>query len=289
MAQKKKLDRKKTPSADAVTQAWARLRIAAPDPHFSLTAIDPADKPFSSGDKAADREAVQALAEEIDTLQNLFYADRRYKMLLVLQGLDTSGKDGTLRTVFGRTSPIGVRAVAWRAPNDAERAHDPLWRIHKEVPGLGEIVVFNRSHYEDVLVPAANGQIDAAETRRRYAQFNDFERMLAETGTVVVKCLLHISKDEQRVRLQERLDDPTKRYKFQRGDLEVRKQWDAYQRLYEQAIAATGAPWAPWIIVPADSKTHRNLMIGQAVRDTLRSLELRYPDDDPALRSLKVR
>jgi polyphosphate kinase 2 (PPK2 family) len=191
--------------------------------------------------------------------------------------------------VFGRTSPIGVRAVAWRAPNDMERAHDPLWRIHAQVPGAGEIVVFNRSHYEDVLVPAALGQIDEAERLRRYTQINDFERMLAETGTVVVKFLLHISKDEQRVRLQERLDDPTKRYKFQRGDLEVRKQWDTYQRLYEQAVAATGAPWAPWIIVPADSKTHRNLMIGQAVRDTLRSLDLRYPDDDPALASLKVR
>jgi PPK2 family polyphosphate:nucleotide phosphotransferase len=289
MAQKKKQDGKNAPSADAVRQAWARLRIAAPDPHFSLSAIDPADKPLSSGDKAGDRAAVDALAQEIDELQNLFYADRRFKMLLVLQGLDTSGKDGTLRTVFGRTSPIGVRAVAWRAPNDMERAHDPLWRIHAQVPGAGEIVVFNRSHYEDVLVPAALGQIDEAERLRRYTQINDFERMLAETGTVVVKFLLHISKDEQRVRLQERLDDPTKRYKFQRGDLEVRKQWDTYQRLYEQAVAATGAPWAPWIIVPADSKTHRNLMIGQAVRDTLRSLDLRYPDDDPALASLKVR
>jgi PPK2 family polyphosphate:nucleotide phosphotransferase len=289
MAQKKKQDREKTLSSDAAAKAWARLRIAAPDPHFSLSAIDPADKPFSSGDKATDRAAVTQLAQEIDELQNLFYADRRYKMLLVLQGLDTSGKDGTLRTVFGRTSPIGVRAVAWRAPNETERAHDPLWRIHAQVPGAGEIVVFNRSHYEDVLVPPALGQIDEAETRRRYGQFNDFERMLAETGTVVVKFLLHISKDEQRVRLQERLDDPTKRYKFQRGDLEVRKQWDTYQRLYEQAVAATAAPWAPWFIVPADSKTHRNLMIAQAVRETLRSLDLRYPDDDPALRTLKVR
>lgn len=269
-------------------KAWLRLRLSCADDTFSLEGIDPGDKPFSGGDKAKDRLRVDALAQELDGLQNLLYADRRHKVLVVLQGLDASGKDGTLRTVFGRMSPLGVRTVGWRAPNEAERAHDYLWRIHQQVPAAGEIVVFNRSHYEDVLVPVVSGAIDAAETKRRYAQINDFERMLVETGTVVLKFMLHISSDEQRERLQERVDDPAKRYKFQRGDLEVRKQWDDYQRAYGRMLGATATPWAPWTIVPADSKTHRNLMIALALRESLQSLDLQYPDDDPTIAGLKV-
>jgi PPK2 family polyphosphate:nucleotide phosphotransferase len=268
---------------------WARWRFTSQEESFPLDAIDPAAKPFSGGDKAGDKKRVDELAQELDELQNKFFADRRFKMLVVLQGLDTSGKDGTLRTVFGRMSPLGVRAVGWKAPNEAERDHDYLWRIHKEVPGAGEIVVFNRSHYEDVLVPVVNGDIDDTETKRRYAQINDFERLLAETGTLVVKFMLHISKEEQRRRLQDRLDDPSKRYKFQRGDLNVRKQWGDYQKAYARMLGATSTPWAPWIVVPADSKTHRNLMIALALRECFRSLPLRYPDEDPALATVKVR
>jgi PPK2 family polyphosphate:nucleotide phosphotransferase len=281
---KKQVSRSKAAEQDA----WGRWRLAAPDPAFTLSALDPGETPFSSGDKASDRAAVQTLADELDTLQNLFYADHRYKMLVVLQGTDTSGKDGTLRAVFGRMSPIGVRAVAWRAPSEFERAHDFLWRIHREVPAAGEIVCFNRSHYEDVLVPVVAGHIDAEETARRYAHINAFERLLAETGTVVLKFLLHISREEQRDRLQQRIDEPDKRWKFQHGDLEVRLHWEAYQEAYARAIGATATPWAPWTIVPADSKTHRNLMIARAVRDAVRALDLRYPDPDPALRRLKV-
>lgn len=266
----------------------SRLRIAAPRASFNLAAIDPGQEPCSAGSKGMDRERVEALAIELDALQNLFYADRRFKLLVVLQGLDTSGKDGTLRTVFGRMSPLGVRTVAWKVPTEAERARDFLWRIHQEVPACGEVVVFNRSHYEDVLVPVVNGSLSAAQTELRYAHINHFERMLAESGTVILKFMLHISKDEQRVRLQQRLDEPDKRYKFQRGDLEVRKQWDAYQEAYARMIAATGTRWAPWIVVPSDSKTHRNLMIAQVLRDALTGLGLRFPDDDPSLASLKV-
>ena len=267
---------------------WARWRIEAPAERFSLAALDPREKPFSSGDKAADRARVDELAQELDALQNLFYADRRYKLLVVLQGQDTSGKDGTLRAVFGRMSPIALRTVAWQVPGAAERAHDFLWRIHREVPAHGEIVCFNRSHYEDVLVPVVSGAISGAEKQRRYAQINDFERLLSETGTVVLKFMLHISKEEQRERLQARIDDPEKRWKFQRGDLDVRKQWDAYQLAYEQALAATATAWAPWTVVPADSKTHRNLMIAQAVRDAMHALDLRYPDEDPLLKDVRV-
>ena len=257
-------------------------------PRFDLTRIDPSTKPMSSGDKAADKAAVDALALELDALQDLFYADRRFKLLVVLQGTDTSGKDGTIRGVFGQMSALGVHTVGWKAPSADEKAHDHLWRIHARVPGAGEVVIFNRSHYEDVLVPVVSGWITPEQTKQRYAQINDFERMLTETGTVVLKFMLHISKDEQRLRLQERLDDPTKRWKFALGDLDARKHWAEYQQAYSDAIAATGTPWAPWTIVPADSKTHRNLMIATAVKEALLACKLRYPPDDPALKGLRV-
>ncbi len=255
---------------------------------FALKRFDPAAKPFGSGDKTRDKEATAALATELDALQNLFYADKRFKLLVVLQGTDTSGKDGTIRGVFGQMSALGVHTVGWKAPTEPESARDYLWRIHGQVPGNGEVTIFNRSHYEDVLVPPVSGWITPAQTRQRYAQINDFERMLTETGTVIVKFLLHISKDEQRVRLQERLDDPTKHWKFALGDLDARKQWDAYQTAYSAAVAATGTPWAPWTIVPADSKTHRNLMIATVMKQVLTGLKLRYPPGDPALNNIKV-
>lgn len=255
---------------------------------FDLAAIAPGAKPYSNGDKQADKAAVEALARELDELQNLFYADRRFKLLVVLQGTDTSGKDGTLRGVFGQMSALGVHTVGWKAPSEPERAHDYLWRIHQQVPGNGEVMIFNRSHYEDVLVPVVNGWITPEQTQQRYAHINDFERMLSETGTVVCKFMLHISNEEQKARLQERLDDPTKRWKFSVGDLDVRKQWAAYQKAYADAISATGTPWAPWTIVPADSKTHRNLMIATVMKQVFKSLKLRYPPDDPALAKLKI-
>ncbi len=255
---------------------------------FSLATLDPAARPFANGDKAADRVAVDELAQELDTLQDLFRADRRYKLLVVLQGTDTSGKDGTIRGVFGRMSALGVHTVGWKAPNEPELAHDYLWRIHQQVPGAGDVMLFNRSHYEDVLVPVVQGWITPAQTRQRFAHINDFERMLSETGTVILKFMLHISFEEQGRRLQERVDDPTKHWKFSMGDLDARKQWDQYQKAYEVLLGATSSPWAPWTVVPSDSKTHRNLMIATLVRDTLKSLDLRYPPSDPALKGLKI-
>lgn len=260
---------------------------AAPGKAFDLSSASPGAKPFSTGSKAGDQAAADALAVEIDTLQNLLYADGRHKLLVVLQGTDTSGKDGTLRTVFGRTSPLGVRTVGWKAPSEEERAHDFLWRIHREVPRNGEIVVFNRSHYEDVLVPWVGGAFGEDELLRRYAQINDFERMLTETGTTIAKFMLHISKDEQRKRLQERVDDPAKRWKFQPGDLVVREKWDDYQRAYERAISMTGTPWAPWTVVPADSKSHRNVMIATLLKQMLEGMHLSFPNKD-AVASIKV-
>lgn len=258
------------------------------DGKTSLANWDPGAKPFSEGKKSDDKTAVEELAQEIDALQNLFFADGRYKMLLVLQGTDTAGKDGTVRGVFARTSPLGVHTVGWKAPTETERAHDFLWRIHQQVPGAGEIMVFNRSHYEDVLVPVVNGWITPEQTRQRYEQINAFERLLAQSGTVVLKCLLHISKEEQRERLQDRIDDPAKHWKFSMGDIAVSKQWDAYRLAYDNALNATHTEWAPWTVIPADSKTHRNLMIGTLVRDSLKALKLRFPAQDPTQVGMRV-
>jgi PPK2 family polyphosphate:nucleotide phosphotransferase len=253
-----------------------------------LARFDPAAKPFSSGDKAADKAAVEELAIEIDQLQNLLYADRRHKLLVVLQGTDTAGKDGTIRSVFGRCSPLGVHTMGWTAPTPEERDHDFLWRIHQRVPGAGDLTVFNRSHYEDVLVPVVHGTVKGEALRQRYRQINEFERLLTETGTTVLKFMLHISGEEQRGRLQERIDDPAKAWKFQSADLEVRTRWDDYQAAYGALLAATSTALAPWTVVPADSKTHRNLMIATLVRDTLRSLGLRFPPPAPEMIGLKV-
>lgn len=250
--------------------------------------FDPAAKPYSSGDKAKDVADTQALADELDALQNMFYADKRFKLLVVLQGTDTSGKDGTVRGIFNRTSPLGVHTVGWRAPNEEERAHDYLWRIHRNLPGAGEMMIFNRSHYEDVLVPPVNGWITPAQTAQRYAQINDFERMLTETGTVILKFMLHISSDEQKQRLQERINDPTKHWKFSLGDLDARKRWKDYQKAYEALLNATSTTWAPWTVVPANSKTHRNLMVATLVCEALRKLKLRFPPSDPKLKGLVI-
>ncbi|HPK34046.1 PPK2 family polyphosphate kinase [Ottowia sp.] len=266
----------------------ARWQVPAGGKGFALSRCDPSAKPMAYADKDDGKARVAELASEIDRLQDIFYADGRFALLVVLQGMDAAGKDGTIRAVFKETSPLGVRTVGWKAPSDIERAHDYLWRIHQQMPRKSEFMVFNRSHYEDVLVPVVNGWIDAATTRQRYAQINDFERLLSENGTVIMKFMLHIGPEEQRKRLQERVDDPTKHWKFSMGDLDVRKQWQPYQQAYENLLRATSTAWAPWTVVPADSKTHRNLMIATLVRDRLKALKLRYPPDDPQLKGLIV-
>ena len=278
----KKAAKKRTAWQPALVTAGKKSKARA------LADFDPSAKPYSDGDKTADSAAVEALAQELDDLQNLFYADKRFKLLVILQGTDTSGKDGTLRGVFGRMSALGVQTVGWKAPTEHEKAHDFLWRIHREVPGLGDVMIFNRSQYEDVLVPVVKGWLTPVQVAQRFAQINDFERMLTETGTVVLKFMLHISFDKQRERLQERIDDPDKHWKFDLNDLEARKQWAAYQAAYEAMLNATSTPWAPWTVVPANSKTHRNLMIATLVRDALLALGLRYPPANPALDGIRI-
>jgi PPK2 family polyphosphate:nucleotide phosphotransferase len=253
-----------------------------------LGRYDPGAKPFDVGDKAANKARVAELAAELATVQDRFYALRRDKLLLVLQGMDTSGKDGTIRAVFQAVDPLGVRAVSYRAPTEPERDRDFLWRHHRDVPGKGEIVIFNRSHYEAVLIEYVRGWIDAAERKRRFEHIVAFERLLADTGTTIVKCFLHISKEEQRRRLQERIDDPDKHWKFNPQDLEERKLWDRYQDAYEALLGATGSAHAPWYVVPSDSKTHRNLMVTEILLATLRRLAPSFPPPRPELAGLKV-
>jgi len=258
----------------------------ADDATFSSRAANP--KLGKSRAKTLDIERTAALIDRIAALQDKLYAQRKQKVLLVLQGMDTAGKDGTVRALFSRISPMGLRAVAFRAPTDNELAHDYLWRVHQHVPVSGEIAIFNRSHYEDVLITRVQGLIDDDECKRRYAQIRDFERMLTETGTVIIKVFLHISREEQRQRLQERLDDPDKQWKFNPEDIKQRAKWDDYQRVYEKAIRETNAPHAPWYVVPANSKTHRNLVIASLLLETLEGMDLHYPPPHPDLSSFTV-
>jgi PPK2 family polyphosphate:nucleotide phosphotransferase len=271
-----------------MTNGLKQYRIDEPAT-VRLSRFDADARPLSVGDKSADKARVTELAVELATVQDRFYALKKDKLLLILQGMDTSGKDGTIRAVFQAVDPLGVRAVSYKAPTEPEKDRDFLWRHHRDVPGKGEIVIFNRSHYEAVLIEYVRGWIDAAERKRRFAHIVEFEQLLAQTGTTIVKCFLHISKDEQRQRLQERIDDPDKHWKFNPQDLEERKLWDKYQSAYEEMLGRTGTAHAPWYVVPSDSKTHRNLMVTEILLATLRKLAPSYPPAQPGLAGLEVR
>jgi PPK2 family polyphosphate:nucleotide phosphotransferase len=271
-------------------------RFRAPK-HLVLDDARAGDKPLRDDDngklkngaiKERERALTVELTAESARLQEKLYAGRSQKLLLVLQGMDTAGKDGTVSALFSQINPMGLRATAFAAPTEREKAHDFLWRIHAHVPSNGQIAIFNRSHYEDVLVPRVLGTIGDKEVERRYDHIRGFERMLVESGTTIMKVFLHISKDEQRARLQARLDDPEKHWKFDPADLTVRARWNDYQRAYEDAINATDADHTPWYVVPADSKTHRNLIIAHLLRETLAGMALEWPAPKADLSKIKV-
>ncbi|MFM0168771.1 PPK2 family polyphosphate kinase [Paraburkholderia sediminicola] len=255
---------------------------------FSLSDFDPSAKPFSSGSKDTDRVRLSEIGAKLDTLQECLHAQQTRRVLLVLQGMDTSGKDGTIRAVFHEVDPLGLRIVPFRAPTPVELAHDFLWRVHAQAPAAGELTIFNRSHYEDLLVPTVLGALDAQAFVQRCCHIRQFEELLAYSGTAIVKCMLHISKDEQRARLQARIDDPSKHWKFDVADLEARKQWDKYQAAYQDALAATSTEYAPWYVIPADSKTHRNVMVAELLLRTFEALKLEYPPAKESLKGIKV-
>jgi PPK2 family polyphosphate:nucleotide phosphotransferase len=235
-------------------------------------------KTTAPGDKAKTQEQTAKLVERLGELQELLYAENKHRVLIILQGMDTAGKDGTIRKVLRETSPQGVRVVSFKKPSEVELDHDYLWRVHAQTPGRGELVVFNRSHYEDVLVVRVHSLVPKSVWKKRYEQINAFERTLADEGTTILKFFLHISADEQRERLQARLDDPTKRWKFQHGDLDERKLWGDYMRAYEDVLEKTSTDWAPWQVVPADRKAMRDFIVAGAVVKALEKLKMNYPD-----------
>jgi PPK2 family polyphosphate:nucleotide phosphotransferase len=253
-----------------------------------LADVHPGDRKGLPFDKSEIKIATMADVAEIDRLQDILYAGAKHAMLVVLQGLDTSGKDGTIRKVFGPIDPLGVLATSFKAPTPRELAHDFLWRVHKVVPPAGIIGVFNRSHYEDVLVARVHKLVPGDRLEARYHQINAFERHLAENGTVILKFFLHISKEEQKARLQARLDDPTKRWKFSPSDLAERKHWDDYQAAYQIVFERCSTEWAPWFIVPADRKWYRNAIVARILRSTLQALDLAYPADTPGLDKIHI-
>jgi PPK2 family polyphosphate:nucleotide phosphotransferase len=249
-------------------------------------ATDDADS--YAGDKSTALKALERLRGELDRQQELLFADRRRALLIVLQGMDTSGKDGVIREIFRGANPQGVDVASFKVPTADEAAHDFLWRASARLPARGYIGIFNRSHYEDVVVTRVHHEIDRATWRRRYPEIVHFEETLAHEGTVVRKFFLHLAKGEQLERLQARLADPTKHWKFNERDLAERQYWRAYQTAYEQAITNTSTEAAPWYIIPADRRWYRDLVIAQILVATLAELHLRHPPLARGLRKLKL-
>ena len=240
------------------------------------------------GDKPAGQARSEQLLAALDGLHNRLWAEARRSVVLVLQGMDASGKDGTIRRVLTGLNPQGCSVVNFKEPTDIDIAHDYLWRVHAVAPARGILGVWNRSHYEDVVAARCNGVIDDEQCRKRHRQIRAFERMLHDEGTSVVKVFLHISRDEQRARLQARIDDPAKNWKFRRSDLEARDRWDDYQGRYEEAITATSTEWAPWYVVPSDHKWVRDVAVASLLVDVLRGLDPQIPDPEPGLEGLVV-
>jgi PPK2 family polyphosphate:nucleotide phosphotransferase len=260
------------------------LRVR-PGSHVNLSTTDPGETFGRREEALAEfRDRIEALA----SLQERLYAGGKHAILVVLQGMDTAGKDGTIKHVMTGLNPQGVIVAPFKVPTPEEASHDFLWRVHKQTPGKGMIAIFNRSHYEQVLVVRVHGLEPEGSWRRHYDQINEFEQGLVESGTTILKFFLHVSKDEQRQRLQDRIDTPEKRWKFRRADLEERKSWDDYQRAYEDALSKCSTEFAPWYVVPADHNWFRNYAVAEILADALGRLDLRYPDPEPGMAGLIV-
>jgi PPK2 family polyphosphate:nucleotide phosphotransferase len=253
-----------------------------------LDRIDTRSREGAPGDKAETQEASRELVDRLADVQARLWAEHRRSVLVVLQALDAGGKDGTIRKVFTGVNPQGVRVWSFKAPSHLELDHDFLWRIHERVPAAGEITVFNRSHYEDVLVVRVDELVPETVWRPRYRAIRDFEQHLTDAGTTVVKLFLHISKEEQAERFRARLDKPDKRWKFSRGDLVVREKWDAYREAYCDAIGETSTDACPWYVVPADHKWYRDWSVLQILVATLEGLDPRYPPEEEGLDEIEV-
>ncbi len=265
-----------------------RWRIG-PGVRPDLTAIDPGDTEGAPGDRSATEEEATALAERLADLQGRLWAEAKRSLLVVLQAMDAGGKDGTVKRVFRAMNPMGIEATAFKAPNDAELAHDFLWRIHGALPERGKVGIFNRSHYEDVLVVRVAELVPEAVWRPRYDAIRCFEEMLTSEGTNVVKLFLHISREEQAERFRARLGDPAKNWKFNAGDLEVRARWDDYREAYADAMEETSTARAPWYVVPADRKWYRDWAVSRILVDALEAMDPRYPPPAEGLEDIVIR
>ena len=258
--------------------------LRLPNGPVDLTALDPNARPGFDGDKDAGKVALGELGPELSDLQERLFAERTAgsarRLLLVLQGMDTSGKGGVLRHTVGLVDPQGVAITSFKAPTEEERAHDFLWRIRRAVPEAGRIGVFDRSHYEDVLIARVRSLAPKEEIESRYEAINEFERELVAEGTTIIKCMLHISPEEQRERLVARLDDTTKHWKFNPADIDERAKWPDYRAAYEVALERTNTEVAPWFVVPSDRKWYRNLAIGELLLQTLRGMAPQWPVAD---------
>lgn len=263
------------------------LRVR-PGKKVDLSAVDPRATPEYSGDKEASVATIAALNSRLEQLQELLYAEGKHRVLVVLQAMDAGGKDGTIRAVFDGVNPSGVRAPSFKKPNSKELSHDYLWRVHKHVPGDGELVIFNRSHYEDVLVVRVLDLVPDKVWKKRYGHIVDFEQMLVDEGTTIVKIYLHISKEEQKERLQARLDEPAKNWKFERGDLAMRERWGDFMSAFEDALEETTTEDAPWYVIPANRKWYRNVAILEIMVQTLEGLNMEFPPAEEGLEHIVI-
>ena len=241
-----------------------------PKGKIKLKDYDPNDSKLFDGNKKDGKEALQKLNAELETLQEELYAQAKHRVLVVLQAMDTGGKDGVIRAVFEGVNPQGVKVASFKTPTPVELAHDYLWRVHQQTPGKGEMVIFNRSHYEDVLVVRVHNLVPEEVWSRRYQHIREFERMLAEEGTTILKFYLHIDLQEQAERFLARVEDPTKQWKFNPGDLEERARWDDYMKAYEEMLNQTSTAWAPWYVIPSNKKWYRNWLISKILIKSLK-------------------
>lgn len=259
-----------------------------PGNKINLAKLNPDDTSAFQGDKKAAQAELEALIERLQALQEVLYAEGKHKILIVFQAMDAGGKDGTIRVVFDGVNPTGVRVASFKVPSEEELAHDYLWRIHKHTPRKGEMVIFNRSHYEDVLVVRVKQLVPEAVWKKRYEHIRNFEKLLADEGTTILKFFLHISKDQQKERFQERLDNPEKRWKFRKGDLQDRALWEQYMQAFEDAIGETSTAYAPWYVIPANKNWYRNLVVCRTIVGALESLKMQYPQPEEGLEGIKI-
>ncbi len=258
-----------------------------PGQRFNLKDFDPAYTGSYHNKKSAKAQTEQNL-DRLRQLQEMLYAQGKHALLIVLQAMDAGGKDGTIEHVMGAFNPQGVIVTPFKVPTEEELAHDFLWRVHRHTPRRGMISIFNRSHYEDVLIVRVKELVPEEVWRERYAHINNFERLLADSGVTIVKLFLHIGKEEQAERLRQRQQTPDKQWKFSPGDLEERRRWDAYMAAFEDALTACHTAYAPWYVIPANHKWYRNLAVSQVLVDTLEKLDLRYPDPVPDIESYVI-